>query len=169
MDSGISTAEQARLLVTYAGERMADAEACAAIERFYPACVMVGASIEAVLLAQALAFEVELRAASLWQDGTDPLSWGIEPMIQRAVKLGWLPATMASVPNQRITEVLEGESGDAIRFIQYLRNITAHPGKHVGEAPWLTVGKTEWELAQGIAGVVFGHLKEVLDRSTSLQ
>ena len=163
MDDEIDPAEQARLLAQYAGDRMADAEACAEIERFYPACMMAGASVEAALLAQVLVFEPELRAAGLWKDGDDPLTWGIEPLIQRAVKLGWLPVTKGSVPNARITDVLDGEDGDAVRFIQYRRNVTGHPGKHVREVPWLTVGKTEWELVQGIASIVFGHLNDALE------
>lgn len=163
MDSEISSAEQAHLLMKYAGERMADAEACAGIDRFYPACMMAGVSIEAALLAQMLIFEPELREAGCWKDGDDPLTWGIEPLIQRAVRLRWLPAKKGSVPGDRITEVLDGETGDAIRFIQYLRNVTGHPGKHVKEVPWLALGKDEWGLVQGIASVVFEHLNEALE------
>lgn len=125
--------------------------------------MMAGASVEAALLAQVLVFEPELREAGRWKDGDNPLEWGIEPLIQRAVALKCLPVAKGSVPNSRITELLDGEDGDAIRFIQYLRNVTGHPGKHVREVPWLTVGKTEWELVRGIASVVFEHLNEALE------
>ena len=155
--------EQARQLATFARARMADAEACAEIGRYYPACMMAGVSMEAVLLAHAYVFEPELREAELWTDEDVPLKWSIDQLIQRAVKMQWLPFAMKQVPNDRITEVLDGEAGDAVRFVQYLRNVTGHPGKHVAEVPWLAIGKTEWDLVQGIAGVVFGHLKERLD------
>jgi hypothetical protein len=162
-DSEINPAEQARLLAKYAGDRMTDADVCAGIERFYPACMMAGASIEAALLAQVLVFEPELREAGRWKDGDDPLSWGIELLIQRAVGLKWLPVAKGSVPSSRIAELLDGKTGDAIRFIQYLRNVTGHPGKHVTEVPWLTVGEDEWELVRGIASAVFEHLSEALE------
>ena len=163
MDSYIGPAEQARLLVAAAGERFDDAVTSIEAGHFVPACVMVGESLEAGLLAQAYVFEPELRRARLWTEADKPLKWTLERLILMAIKMRWLPSTMDRVPNDRITEMLVGEVGDAVHFVRYLRNIATHPAKHVAEVPWLTITKHEAELALGIAAAVFEHLRTELE------
>jgi hypothetical protein len=93
---------------------------------FDVACLMAAESIEAALIAQAYVFEAELREVGLW-----------EIKKQSPIK---------------ITDVLDGEVGDAAHFVRYLRNVAAHPGKHADEVPRLD-----------IADEVFERLTVILD------
>jgi len=169
MDAINTRVEQARQLAEDAGERREDAVACAEIGRYCPACVMAGASVEAALLAQMYVFEPELRARSFLADkDTSPSTLNFDRLIQMAIKMEWLPSVMAQLPNDRITEALGGKVGDAVRFIQYMRNVTGHPGKRVGEVPWLEIGKVETDLMLGIADAVFEHLYKALEELESV-
>lgn len=163
--NGVTTrVEQARQFAEEAGERREDAVACAEIGRYFPACVMAGASVEAALLAQMYVFEPELRAGSFLTDkDTSLATLALDRLIQMAIKMEWLPSVMAQLPNDQITEALDGKVGDAVCFIQYMRNVTGHPGKRVGEVPWLEVGKVETDLMLGIADAVFEHLHKALE------
>ena len=158
------TIDDVRQLVTSAGEQLTAAEAAAEAGWFHQVCFMTAASVESALLAQVYAFEPEIRAAGLWKDTDRPLTkWTLDRLIQVAVRMSWLPSTIGQLPNDRITETLAGEVGDAVRFVQYMRNIAGHPGKHVAEVPWLTIGKSESDLVLGIADAVFERLKAALN------
>ena len=75
----------------------------------------------------------------------------------------WLPATRASAPNEEAVEKLAGEVSDAVRFVQYARNLVVHPGKHVLARPWLpTLGKDEYQIVYGVTRAVIDHLHAVL-------
>ena len=158
-DPSVGPVEQFLLLVAAASERFEDARGSIEDDRFVAACVMAGESVEAGLLAHAYVFEPELRRASLWSDGDRPLKWTFDRLIRMAVKMRWLPSVMDRVPDHEITEMLAGDVGDAVRFVKFMRNVAAHPAKHVAEVPWLTVSKLEAELMLGIAASVFGHLQ----------
>jgi hypothetical protein len=54
---------------------------------------------------------------------------------------------------------LAGEVGDAVRFVQYARNLVAHPGKHVMGTPWLSVlGEDEYTIVYGVTRQVIDQL-----------
>lgn len=158
-------AEQIDRLGKDALARMNDATACTANALYFAACAMAGASVESGLLAQVLLYETDLRAAGHLSEGDYPLiRLKMDRLIHVAVKVGWLPTTLPRLPNERIVEALDGEIGDAVRFLQYVRNLVCHPGKRVDEVPWLEVGESEAELMVGIAGTVFEHLDAALER-----
>jgi hypothetical protein len=156
--------EQYRRLVDLAAERITEAERCEEAGCFTAACAMVGAGVEAALVAHVCCSAAEVEAAGRWRDSeAAPLDWTLEQLIQAAVALGWLPANRASIPEDEPVEKLAGEVGDAVRFVQYARNLVVHPGKYVRETPWLpALGETEFGVVCGIARAVIDRLYDVL-------
>jgi hypothetical protein len=161
---GAVSSEQYRKLVDLAVERITDAERCAEACCFTAACAMAGAGVEAALMAQACWSATEVRAAGRWRGSKlAPLDWSFEYLIQVAVALKWLPASRATVPYEEAVEKLAGEVGDAVRFVQYARNLVVHPGKYVLETPWLFVlGEKEYRIVYGITRAVIDELYAVL-------
>lgn len=125
---------------------------------------MAGAGIEAAIMAHVCVFAPEVRATNRWRETKSaPLDWTFERLIQIAVAMGWLSASRTSVPNEEAVEKLAGEVGDAIRFVQYARNLVVHPGKHVLEKLWLAaLGRDEYEIVYGVTRAVIDHLNAAL-------
>ena len=73
----------------------------------------------------------------------------------------WLPVTK-ELSSKAPVEKLVGEVGDAMRFVQYVRNLAVHPGKHAYETSWLTIGQREYDIVHGVAQTVFDRLYELL-------
>lgn len=165
------TEERLRRLADLTTQTMSEAERCAESGCFYAACTMAGVAIESGLLAHLCVFEPEVRAAGLWKDQEpqkDPFGWSLERLIHIAVKMHWLPATRTRVANEDPIDKLKGEVGDAVHFVQRVRNLAVHPGKHAYEASWLTIGQDEYELTYGIARTVSDHLAEALQKLSPL-
>jgi hypothetical protein len=161
--------EQYRKLVNLAVERITDAERCGEEGCFTAACAMAGAGIEAALIAQVCYSAADVQAAGRWQASkAAPLDWPFEHLIQVAVALDWLPASRANLPNDAPVEKLAGQVGDAVRFVQYARNLVVHPGKYVRETPWLSVlGAKEYRIVYGITRAVIDQLYAVLTQPDS--
>lgn len=70
----------------------------------------------------------------------------------------------ASLDGDEPVDKLGGETGDAVRLVQYARNLTVHPGRHVHDMPWLeSLGRDEYTIAYGVARGVFTHLHRALE------
>lgn len=155
-------------LMDRAVQCMDDAERCAAIGCFPPACAMAGAGAEAGILTHTCLFAEEVKKAGLWHETKHaPFDWTFERLIQLAVAMQWLPASRASIANEDAVDKLAGEVGDAVRFVQYTRNLMVHPGKHALEMPWLEIGAREYDLVYGISRMVFDHLYESMNAMPS--
>jgi hypothetical protein len=156
--------EQYRRLVALAVERTTEAERCAEANRSTAACAMADAGVEAALMAHVCCSTAEVQAVGRWRGSkAAPLDWTLEQLIQAAVALGWLPANRASIPEDEPVEKLVGEVGDAVRFVQYARNLVVHPGKYVRETPWLAaLGETEFGVVYSITRAVIDQLYHVL-------
>ncbi len=158
--SGTVNDQQYRRLVDLAVERITDAERCADAGCFPAACAMAGSGVEAALMAHICCSAADVRAAGRWRDSkAAPLDWSFEDLIQVAVAMQWLPASRTSIPEDEAVEKLAGEVGDAVRFVQYARNLVVHPGKYVLETPWLPVlGESEYRIVYGIMRAVIDQL-----------
>jgi len=158
------TEERYRKLTDLAVERVRDAETCADAGCYAAACVMAGAGIEAAIMAHACHSAAEVRAAGRWRETRSaPFDWSLEHLIQIAVAMNWLPATRTSIPNEEAVEKLAGEVGDAVRFVQYARNLVVHPGKYALEAPWLAaLGQDEYTIVYAVTRRVIDHLYAAL-------
>jgi hypothetical protein len=160
----IITEERRLKLIELAAQRVQDAETCAGAGCYPAACVLAGAAAEGAILAHVSTLAKEVRAAGRWRESkVAPFDWTFEYLIQLAVAMKWLPATRATVPNEDAVDKLAGEVGDAVRFVQYARNLTVHPGKHALETPWLpALGQDEYTIVYGVTRLVFDHLYRVL-------
>ena len=172
MDAHDISREEFELLVNFAGSLFKEARATADAGLWRPAVILIGASLESALLATVYCLEHELRAMGTWpKTKRSPREWGLRELIPLASVAGWLPS--------RITESgmapdpsgpLKGDIGDAVTFVQSIRNALAHPGRHVGDLPWLEVAddavmKPTYELCEGIAGEVYERLRQVIEAS----
>ncbi|MGH3225350.1 MAG: hypothetical protein ACRDPY_42820 [Streptosporangiaceae bacterium] len=158
------TEDRYRKLTDLAAERVRDAEACAMAGCYAAACVMAGAGIEAAIMAHVCFSAAEVHAAGRWRGTRSaPFDWSLEHLIQIAVAMSWLPATRTSIPNEEAVEKLAGRVGDAVRFVQYARNLVVHPGKYALEAPWLAaLGQDEYTIVYGVTRSVIDHLYAAL-------
>jgi hypothetical protein len=163
--SELITKERLELVTNLAVRYIRDAERAAEIELFDWACVMAGAGIEAGLLAHACVCEPEIRAADQWHESKKaPFDWSLERLIQIAIVMKWLPVA-PSLDGSEPIDKLSGEIGDAVGFVQYSRNLTVHPGRHVHDMPWLeSLGRDEYSIVYGVARGAFDHLHEALDK-----
>lgn len=162
--SELVTKERLEVLAGLAVKYVRDAEHAAEIELFDWACVVAGAGIEAGTLAHTCVCESELRAANQWRDTKKaPFDWKFENLIQVAVAMRWLPVA-PSLDGVEPVDQLDGEIGDAVRFVQYARNLTVHPGRHVHDMPWLeSLGRDEYTIVYWVARGVFTHLHKALE------
>ncbi|MEU9407543.1 hypothetical protein AB0E08_17940 [Streptomyces sp. NPDC048281] len=168
------TSAQFQRIVTLAVEKFREAEHCAEIGAFEAACVLVGAAVESALIAQVCVFQTEVRNANLWrkhrkrktsaEEDTPLFKWTLGDLIQVAVKMGWLPIDGATLSVAEPVEKLTGEVGDAVRFIQEVRNLVVHPGKYVRSEYWPPIGRVEYDVVYGVARAVLDHLNEAIER-----
>jgi hypothetical protein len=82
------------------------------------ALVFLGSALEAVLLGMVVTHSDELNAAGLWEP--QPSKLHLIELANRAHKVGWLPDD----------EIIED-----IMLVNKARNMAAHPGAFVREAP----------------------------------
>jgi hypothetical protein len=108
-------------LLAHAHELRREAKRCADSDAYFAACVMLGAALEANLLATVLVCEARLRAAGVWPKGKgNPMRWGLGQLMELATDADWLGVFDV--------DGWEGENaGDALH---YLRN-GVHPGRFV--------------------------------------
>jgi hypothetical protein len=127
-----------------------------------------------MMLAQVGVFQPEVRAANLWRrrrnrrknvDEDKPLfDWTLEDLIQVAVAMEWLPTVDAVLPGAGPVDKLAGDVGDAVRFIQEVRNLVVHPGKYLRGDYWPTIGRAEYDVVYGIARAVLDRLYEKVEK-----
>jgi len=162
--------EELTALVNLAGSLYEESSLTAKVGAWRSAVILIGASIEAALLGTVVCMEPELRVAQLWPAGKRPLTeLGLAELVGIATSAGWLPT---STTDRRASAdpgtLVEGDVSDAVDFVRLLRNVLAHPGRHLSDFPWLDAASGEvmrptYELCEGIAGEVFTRLRDVIN------
>jgi hypothetical protein len=76
----------------------------------------------------------------------------------------WLPVTGGAPSVAEPVDKLAGEVGDAVRFIQEVRNLVVHPGKYLRGDYWPIIGRIEYDVVNGIARTVLDHLYEEIEK-----
>ena len=157
------TRQQAGELANLAGNLYAEAERCSQASRWTAALMLISGSAEAALLATACVFEPELRNMGLWSPPkNDPTRWTLGQLAEIARKAGWLPSVQPSARSEIFAD-LDGQAGDALRFVERLRNMIIHPGAYVRETLRPDIGNEQhlqltYQLIDGILAQVFEHL-----------
>lgn len=116
----------------------------------YAACLIGGVALEAALLANLLAHEPQLRRERAWPTGRPPERWGLSQLIDFHVQRGWI----ANASDE--TGPVEVRLELAVSVVNWLRNLVAHPGRLIREAP-------DFEIDDRAAAAVYRVLQAVLD------
>lgn len=158
------TREQANELANLAGTLHNKAEQCVTVGFWTAATIFVGSSTEAALLATLCLFEPELRKKKLWDPPKgDPTRWTLGGLLMTAKKAGWLPTAAAEVQDDLLGSLL-GDTGDAIQFLNSVRNMATHPGAYVREE--LRPDFENEEYMRPTYEILNGIYASVLDRLT---
>jgi hypothetical protein len=127
---------------------------------YYAACAMLGAAIEASLLALCYQYPIESENARLrlnrqFRPEAEPERWSLLDLVVIAVVAGWIPALR--------TDSWELSTGEWVRRIDQLRQFRnlLHPGKHLNTRPWNQLGKEDYEDARAIFEVLDFQLKRL--------
>jgi hypothetical protein len=128
---GSLTRNQLIHLTDTAGALYGEAGGCAEAGCWRAALVLIGSALEAAITATACCFEPELRAQKIWPTRKDPPQWTLGDAINLAKSTGWLPSRQ---PDGDFIASLDGEVGDAVKFLNRVRNMAVHPGAHARES-----------------------------------
>jgi hypothetical protein len=130
---------------------------------YYAACAMLGAAIEASLLALCYRHPLEAENARRRlnrqsRPDAEPERWSLLDLVVIAVVAGWIPALR--------TDSWELSTSDWVRRIDQLRQFRnlLHPGKHLATRPWIQLGKEDYEDARAIFEVLDFQLKRVKEQ-----
>lgn len=130
------TREQLLALVDRVGSLDLEARRCAKAGCWTAALILMGACAEAMLLAAVCVFEQELRNSENWSiKENSPTRWPLGELVRVAKAAGWLPTTES--PDADLFSSLSGDVGDAVAFLNKVRQMAAHPGA------WLRVAEEE--------------------------
>lgn len=169
MDGCTYTQGQAKRLVDLANAFHIEAQACAEASRWRSALVFMGSFVEAGLLGTAFCCEPELRRDGLWPHPcqTPIHKWELGSLVRMAIKAGWLRSRTAEGGD--LFEQLDGDEGDAVRFLSRIRNTALHPGNYVMAGLDVDFDDPQhmqptYEIVSSIAGMVFEKLADVLKR-----
>jgi hypothetical protein len=134
-------------------------------------CVMIGAAVEATLLAMANCYSDEVLASEVKptrKGAPKPLiDWSLAQLLRVAKDLNWLPSQLA------LEEEFDGdraEIGDYVEILRMVRNLV-HPARHIVDLPRGAITKRYLSLAFDVLDAaedflsekVYGSLRTVLD------
>lgn len=160
-------------LVELAGMQHEQATRCRDAGLWTAAVMHFAGSVESALLATACVFEPELRQAGLWP--RDPFKCTLGQLAKIARDAGWLPVQPAAITDGPAREArpshaeddlfafLDGQIGDAMKFVERVRNMMVHPGAFIraSERPDVTSEthmRPTCDLIEAILGQVFDYL-----------
>jgi hypothetical protein len=150
---------QFKRVVDLAGSYHDESVRCAEAKAFYAACLMIGCALEAALLATAVLCEKDLRELGCWPKVKPPPErWTLSQLTALARQAGWLPALGSGEPR----DLNEAEVGDAVEFVRWLRDLAAHPGRHIREGRATYLGEVAYRNAYGVLAAVFDETYKVM-------
>jgi hypothetical protein len=146
-------------VVDLAGVYHDEAVRCADAGAFHAACLMIGCALEAALLATAVLCEKDLREQGYWPKTTNsPERWSLCNLTDLARRARWLPAVGSGEPR----DLNAAEVGDAVEFVRWIRDLAAHPGRHIREAATAELGEIAYQNAYGILRAAFDETHRVI-------
>jgi hypothetical protein len=157
---GSLTRDQLIHLTEAAGSLHGEAGKCAEAECWRAALLLIGSALEAAITATACCLEPELREQEVWPSREDPTQWTLGDTIKLAKSAGWLPSRQ---PDADYMASLDGEVGDALKFLNRVRNMAVHPATHARESIRpdfhdMRHMQPTYEIFDGIMAAVFERL-----------
>jgi hypothetical protein len=127
------------LLLKLANHWEVEALRCAETRAFYAACILAGASIEAMLLATCdLLPDEVIEAASKLKIRAPIERWGLAELLKVAKAAGWLGTNRKDFSAPDILEVTD--------LVRRLRNLL-HPGNHLSELKQVPLRRSAFRVA----------------------
>ena len=124
------TQEQFLCVIQLADDFEMEAAHCAKAGAFHAAGLMVGCALEAMLLANVLAFEPDMERDGTWPvSKKPPEEWHLPELVKFHLNQGWITANEPATP----------QLGEAVEAMNELRNVVAHPGRLIRDAPQVRV------------------------------
>jgi hypothetical protein len=118
------TREQFLRVIQLADDFEMEAARCADAGAFHAAGLMVSCALEAMLLANVLAFEPDMERDGIWPAGKrPPEEWHLPELVKFHLDHGWIAD---DDPAQQL--------GEAVEAMNELRNVIAHPGRLIRDA-----------------------------------
>jgi len=150
---------QLKRVVDLAGSYHDEAARCAGAMAYYAACLMIGCALEVALLATAVLCEKDLRELGRWpRIKPPPERWTLSQLTALARQAGWPPALGSGQPR----DLSEAEVGDAVEFVRWLRDLAAHPGRHIREGRAIYLGEVAYRNAYRVLTAVFDVTYKVM-------
>jgi hypothetical protein len=160
------TEDQLIHLTNTAGALYGEAGRCAEARCWRAALMLIGSAVEAAITATACCFEPELRAQEIWPTRKDPIQWTLGDAINLARSAGWL---LSRKQDADYMALLDGEVGDAVKFLNQVRNMAVHPGAHARASGRPDFDDAQdmqptYEIFDGIMAAVFDRLSGEINR-----
>jgi hypothetical protein len=141
------------------------AERCRDNNAFLAGCVMIGAALEALLLAIANCFPEEVVAspsAPRIDAYIKPLAnWSLAELIAVAKDCNWLPSTLSLKDEW---DAAKAKIGDYAEVVRQIRNLI-HPSRYAMDMPCKRITKRYLESSFNILTVVTQHLENKIFES----
>jgi hypothetical protein len=134
-----------------------ESELCAQAEAYYAACVMLGATIEAAMLALChknkekalLVATSKLPSKIRPKTGSEPATWTFAQLVHVADAAGWLP-------NFQIADMGLSSKG-LINLTRELRN-SVHPGRYIDNKLRIKIAEQDYKDAKAIYQIVKNYV-----------
>lgn len=141
--------EQFLRVIQLADDFQTEAARCADAGAFYAAGLMAGCALEAMLLANVLAFEPDMERDGTWPTSKKPPEeWHLPALIKFHLDYGWIAADDPAA--QQLAE--------AVGAMNELRNVVAHPGRLIRDAP-------QFEFDERMFAGMFGVLQATFEET----
>jgi hypothetical protein len=146
-------------LVDLVGDFYREAYRCMDAGAWRGAMILIGATVEAAMLAAIVRLEQSLRRDGYWPDDkSNPMSWPFSKLVKVSKAAGWLTPVTPSADS----EAVGYDVNDAIRHVETVRNLAAHPGRYARDpAPDfsdVTAMMLVFDLVDRVALAVFDNL-----------
>jgi len=147
-----------------AGSLYDEAGRCAKAGCWRAALVLIGSALEVGVVATGYCLEPELRERGRWRRNGDPTRWTFGQVIDLAAAADWLPSQQTDTDS---IASLNGDVGDAARFLNDIRKMAVHPGAHAREQITPDFSDIEhmrptYEVFDAIAAAVFERVARTI-------
>jgi len=149
-----------------------EADRCEKSRAYLSGCVVLGAALEAGLLATATCYRSQVRRAVTYRrlKGMPLEKWGLFDLLGLARELKWVPSQLPLGTSARVSSLTPDKAlkeKDVAYFADIVRELrnTIHPGKYWRQWKGLKIKKRHFEFCYEMTEIVFEHLYQKLASS----
>jgi len=148
-----------------------EADKCGRAGAYFAGCIVLGAAIEASLLAMVKCYPEKVKKTKTYQrKNQPPYDLNLYDLLKIAIELGWIPSKLPLDKTARtsgLTSDYALSKGDVGYFVDVAREIRnlVHPGKHVKLWKGVRISKGYYQFCHELTDVVIDHLVEKVEES----